>query len=266
LLDVSRVSSGKIALHRQLVDVPELITRCIATMTANSRHEISVRTQPVIVDADSMRLEQIVMNLLTNAVKYTPRGGSINVTAGRDGDTALIVVEDTGVGMTADLVERVFELFVQGERSPARSEGGLGIGLTLVKRLVEMHGGSVDATSAGLGRGSRFTVKDRFLTVTTIATRRRSGSSRSFDVLREQFVDERLVTQPSPLGFPPHGGENVRIDPNRDQSPRPGAQWRPSYPSHRSELRGRGLPDIGEVNPPTPTRMPRALCGSPGAR
>jgi len=159
LLDVSRVSTGKIALHRQLVDVPELIARCIATMTANSRHEISVRTQPVLVDADSMRLEQIVMNLLTNAVKYTPRGGSINVTAGRDGDTALIVVEDTGVGMTADLTERVFELFVQGERSPARSEGGLGIGLTLVKRLVEMHGGSVNAMSAGPGRGSRFTVR-----------------------------------------------------------------------------------------------------------
>lgn len=93
-----------------------------------------------------------------------------------------------------------------------------------------------------------------------------SGASHSFDMLREQVVDERLVAQASPLGFPPHGGENVRIDPNRDQSPGLGAQRRPSYPSHGSELRGRGLRNLGEVNPATPPRRPRDLCGSPGAR
>jgi two-component system CheB/CheR fusion protein len=105
-----------------------------------------------------MRLEQVITNLLTNAIKYTPSGGSITVTASREGDTASMVVEDTGVGMAPELVASVFDLFVQGQRSLARAEGGLGIGLTLVRRLVEMHGGSVEAKSAGAGRGSRFTV------------------------------------------------------------------------------------------------------------
>ena len=160
LLDVSRVSTGKVVLHREPVDVPELLARCVSTVTKASadEHEITMRSQPVVVDADPMRLEQIVMNLLTNALKYTPAGGAIAATVRRAGDTAVIVVEDTGVGMTADLVDRVFDLFVQGERALARSEGGLGIGLTLVKRLVEMHGGSIEAESEGPGRGSRFTV------------------------------------------------------------------------------------------------------------
>jgi|RhiMetdeSRZDD1v2_1073273.scaffolds.fasta_scaffold130625_2 PAS domain S-box-containing protein len=161
LLDVSRVSTGKVALHRETVDLAELIARCVAMVakTGAAHHEITVRTQPLLVDADPMRLEQVVTNLLTNAIKYTPSGGAISVTARRAGEMAVISVEDTGLGMTPDLVERVFDLFVQGERGLARSEGGLGIGLTLVKRLVEMHGGSVTAASEGPGRGSRFTVR-----------------------------------------------------------------------------------------------------------
>jgi PAS domain S-box-containing protein len=162
LLDVSRVSMGKIALHREPVDVAALIARCVSAITSSAgadQHEITVRTRPIIVDADPLRLEQVITNLLTNAVKYTPPGGLITVTAGPDRESAMIVVEDTGIGMTPDLVERAFELFVQGERSPARSEGGLGIGLTLVRRLVEMHGGTVEAASAGPNHGSRFTVR-----------------------------------------------------------------------------------------------------------
>jgi protein-histidine pros-kinase len=177
LLDVSRVSSGKILLHRQTVNVAELIARSVATTTRTSaaQQEIVIRAQPVQVDADPMRLEQIVTNLLTNAMKYTPAGGSITVTAGSAGDTAVIAVEDTGVGMTPDLVERVFDLFVQGERALARSEGGLGIGLTLVRRLVEMHGGSVVAESDGPGRGSRFTVRLPVATGVPARGERRTG-------------------------------------------------------------------------------------------
>jgi hypothetical protein len=177
LLDLSRVSSGKILLHRQAVDVAELITRSVATTTRTSaaQQEIVIRAQPVQVDADPMRLEQIVTNLLTNAMKYTPAGGSITVTAGRAGDTAVIAVEDTGVGMTPGLVERVFDLFVQGERAPARSEGGLGIGLTLVRRLVEIHGGSVVAESDGPGRGSRFSVRLPVATGVPARGERRTG-------------------------------------------------------------------------------------------
>jgi protein-histidine pros-kinase len=161
LLDVSRVSTGKIELHREPVDVAELIARCVAMISKRSvvQHEVTIRTQPVCIDADPMRIEQVLTNLLTNAMKYTAKGGAITVTAGRAGDTAVITVEDTGVGMTPDLIDRVFDLFVQGERSLARSEGGLGIGLTLVKRLVELHGGSIAATSPGPGHGSRFTVR-----------------------------------------------------------------------------------------------------------
>jgi signal transduction histidine kinase len=161
LLDVSRVSTGKIALHRGPVDVAALVGRCAAVVqqTSSSDHQFVVSTRPVIADADPVGVEQVVMNLLNNAVKYTPAGGAIRVMTEQAADIATIVVEDTGVGMTPDLVERVFDLFVQGERSLARSEGGLGIGLTLVRRLVEMHGGSVEASSEGPGRGSRFTVR-----------------------------------------------------------------------------------------------------------
>jgi protein-histidine pros-kinase len=162
LLDVSRVTSGKIVLQRVRVDVPEIITRCVAAVNAGAgagRHEITIRTQPITVDADAVRLEQIITNLLTNAVKYTPVGGAITVAAILEDRTAVIEVSDTGIGLTPDLLERVFELFVQGERSIARSEGGLGIGLTLVKRLVELHGGSVNAVSAGANRGSTFTIR-----------------------------------------------------------------------------------------------------------
>jgi len=162
LLDVARVSSGKIDLHRQTVDVAELVARCVATIAARARreqHTINVQTKPAWADADPIRLEQIIVNLLTNAAKYTPQGGTISVSVEATNGEVRIVVSDTGVGMTADLLERIFDLFVQGERSLARTEGGLGIGLTLVKRLVELHGGSIQAASDGPNRGSRFTIR-----------------------------------------------------------------------------------------------------------
>ena len=174
LLDVSRVSAGKIVLHREAVDLPALVARCLASVThaSEDQHEVTVHTQPAFVDADPMRLEQIVMQLMTNAVKYTAPGGAIMVTVDLAGEMAVLVIEDTGVGMTPDLIERIFDLFVQGERSLARSEGGLGIGLTLVKRLVEMHGGSITAESPGPGRGSRFTVRLPTAPGTTVRTQR----------------------------------------------------------------------------------------------
>ena len=162
LLDVARVSTGKIALNRQIVDVAEIVARCVALIAArntSNQHTINVETTPVWADADPIRLEQIITNLLTNAVKYTPRGGRISVSAAPEDSEAVITIADTGVGMARDLLDHVFDLFVQAERSPARSEGGLGIGLTLVKRLVELHGGRVQAVSEGVNRGSRFTVR-----------------------------------------------------------------------------------------------------------
>jgi CheY-like chemotaxis protein len=115
--------------------------------------------QAVWVEGDLIRLSQVIANLLTNAAKYTDSAGRISVKLEREGEEAVLRVRDTGVGIPPDLQPRIFDLFVQGDRSLARSQGGLGIGLTLVKRLVEMHGGTVAVASAGTGQGSEFTVR-----------------------------------------------------------------------------------------------------------
>jgi two-component system, sensor histidine kinase len=162
LLDVSRVTLGKVELHKKAVDVADAVTRCMATQQTageTSQHEIIVETRPVWVQADETRLDQIIGNLVSNALKYTPAGGRVRVTAVPDGDTAVISVQDTGIGVEPSLLPRVFDLFVQGEERLERSRGGLGIGLTLVRRLVELHHGSVAAVSAGTGRGTTFVVR-----------------------------------------------------------------------------------------------------------
>ncbi len=163
LLDVGRITSGKIALHREPIEVNAAIQRAVEAsrpLSDASGHTLEVRLSPspLSVDGDLTRLSQAVLNLLTNAIKYTPPGGRIEVDASREGEFAVIRVKDTGVGMSAELISRAFDLFVQGERSLDRSDGGLGIGLTLVKRLVSLHGGTVSALSEGPGRGSEFII------------------------------------------------------------------------------------------------------------
>jgi PAS domain S-box-containing protein len=162
LLDVGRVVTGKILLERATVDLAEVARRTVGTFTAAGKtqaHRLNVETVPVWIYADSVRFEQVIANLLTNALKYTPAGGTIRVTVGPDGPHALLQVEDSGMGITADLLPHIFDLFVQGERRLDRAQGGLGIGLTLVQRLVELHDGAVEVHSAGAGHGSRFTVR-----------------------------------------------------------------------------------------------------------
>jgi PAS domain S-box-containing protein len=163
LLDIGRISSGKIALHMEPIDVNAAVQRAVEAtrpLADASRHTLDVRfsPQPLSVDGDLTRLSQAVMNLLTNAIKYTPPGGKIDVDVAREGTFAVIRVKDSGIGMAPELIPRVFDLFVQGERSLDRSEGGLGIGLTLVKRLVSLHGGTVSVHSEGPGRGSEFAI------------------------------------------------------------------------------------------------------------
>ena len=163
LLDIGRISSGKIALHLEAIEINAVIQRAVEAsrpLADASKHTLEVRfsPEPVVVEGDLTRLSQAVMNLLTNAIKYTPSGGRIEVDAGREGALAVIRVRDSGIGMTAELIPRVFDLFVQGERSLDRSEGGLGIGLTLVKRLVSLHGGNVSVHSEGPGQGSEFAI------------------------------------------------------------------------------------------------------------
>jgi len=164
LLDVSRVTSGKIALERVPVDIRELVERCVQgqTVTASSRRidlTISLEETSLMIEGDPIRLEQIVNNLLTNALKYTPSGGHVAVTLAANGPDAEIRVKDTGVGIDPDVLSRVFDLFTQAERTLDRAQGGLGIGLTLVRSLVALHGGTVWAESSGRGEGSTFVVR-----------------------------------------------------------------------------------------------------------
>ena len=164
LLDVSRIVRGKIELRKEPVDLAVAVSRAVETahpVLESQGHQltVSLSEQPVWVDGDLIRLSQVIANLLTNAAKYTEKAGRIAVHVERENGEALVRVRDTGVGVPADVQLRIFDLFVQGDRSLARSQGGLGIGLTLVKRLVEMHGGSVSVASAGAGQGSEFTVR-----------------------------------------------------------------------------------------------------------
>jgi signal transduction histidine kinase/ActR/RegA family two-component response regulator len=158
LLDAARVSSGKIVLRTAAVDLGAAAARGVANAPA-PHHTVHVDARTVWIRADEVRLEQIIGNLLSNALRYTPAGGTIAVHAWADGDEAVLEVADTGAGIAPALLPRIFEPFVQGERTVDRTHGGLGLGLALVKRLVEMHGGHVSAASEGPGRGSTFTVR-----------------------------------------------------------------------------------------------------------
>ena len=162
LLDVARVTAGKVELRPVVVDLREAARRSVDALAHAGRtkeHRVHVEGDAVPVLADPARLEQIVSNLVDNALKYTPAGGQIFVRTVREGGDAVLAVRDTGEGIPPELLARVFDVFVQQPQALDRARGGLGLGLTLVKRLVELHGGTVTAASAGQGRGSEFTVR-----------------------------------------------------------------------------------------------------------
>ncbi len=164
LLDVSRITHGKIALRKERVALADVVARAVETARPaiegrGQKLTVSLPAAPVHLDADPSRLAQVVGNLLGNASKYTQPGGSIWITAERLDEELVLRVRDTGVGLAPDLLPQVFDLFVQGDRSLDRARGGLGIGLTVVRRLVELHGGRVEARSAGLGHGSEFVIR-----------------------------------------------------------------------------------------------------------
>lgn len=161
LLDVSRVTTGKVNLARRPMDLAEVAAATVRAFRSAGRlkdHDVHFEGAPAWVDADEARVEQILSNLLGNALKFTPPGGRIDVRVGLSGDAAVLEVVDNGMGLAPELVSRVFDLFVQGERSLDRGAGGLGVGLTLVRRLAELHGGSATAASEGPGRGACFRV------------------------------------------------------------------------------------------------------------
>jgi CheY-like chemotaxis protein/two-component sensor histidine kinase len=164
LLDVSRITTGKIELRKETVDLATAVANAldVSRSQLDERHQslsVSLPNEPILVEADPIRLEQVITNLVNNAARYTPPSGHIEVTVSRQNSDAVFRVRDDGVGIPADILPRVFDLFTQADRSLARSAGGLGIGLTIVRSLVELHGGAVTATSDGPGRGSEFVVR-----------------------------------------------------------------------------------------------------------
>jgi len=164
LLDVSRITSGKIRLRKEIIDASIILDRACESARPLIRergHDLVCEFSrgAMWLEADPTRIEQIILNLLTNAAKYTPGGGRIQLSASRHENELFITVRDNGMGISPDKLPDMFQLFAQGERSIARSEGGLGIGLTIVQKLAEMHGGKVTAHSEGPNKGSTFTVQ-----------------------------------------------------------------------------------------------------------
>ena len=164
LLDVSRITRGTVRLNRRAVALKDVVEAAIDTwrhLIAQRRQVLSVEmpAQPLLVEADPTRLAQVVANLLHNAAKFTPEGGRIAVTAAEEDGRIALTVRDDGAGIAPAYLERIFELFAQGPPSLDRPQGGLGLGLTLARRLAELHGGTVEAASGGVGHGSEFTVR-----------------------------------------------------------------------------------------------------------
>jgi signal transduction histidine kinase len=164
LMDVSQIQSGQLRLQRERIDLCALAAHAVEavelTMQQRShRMTTSFPGEPVWIQADPTRLEQVFVNLLVNAAKYTAAGGDVGLSIEQGDDEVIIRVRDTGIGIAADILPKVFDLFVQADRSSKRAVAGLGIGLALVRNLVESHNGHVTATSAGLGKGSEFTVR-----------------------------------------------------------------------------------------------------------
>ncbi len=164
LLDISRVTRGKIVLERKVLDLRELVKRCVGEMLPTARRdarelEMDLPGEPVLVSIDGIRMEQVLINLIANSLKYTSTGGVITVSAGNEGKEAVLRVSDDGDGIDPDLLPNIFELFTQAGTRTDVHQGGLGIGLTLVKSLVDLHGGSVEANSDGTGKGTKITVR-----------------------------------------------------------------------------------------------------------
>ncbi|HET7437193.1 MAG TPA: ATP-binding protein [Thermoanaerobaculia bacterium] len=177
LLDIARVTTGKISLNKTEVDLADLVEHCAEMMRARAdAHGLTltlrIKAPHATVFGDPVRLEQIVNNLLSNAVKYTPSGGGIEVSLEAEHGEAVLSVRDTGKGIAPEMLTRIWDMFTQAETTLDRSEGGMGIGLTLVKKLVELHGGDVRAYSRGRGNGSEFIIRLALTQPKTAAPRR----------------------------------------------------------------------------------------------
>ncbi len=216
LLDVSRITRGRIELDRVPVDLADAVAKGVeqaSPLVESRRHVLLVDVaRDMLVEGDAMRLAQVVANLVTNAAKYTPPGGRITVRGRREGDEVVLVVEDTGIGIAAETLPNIFEVFVQAPQAIDRAQGGLGLGLTIVRRLVELHGGTVAAHSAGQGKGSQFVVRlpASHVCGAAVAPIEPSTTRKTVDGLSILVVDdnadvlEMMVRSLEMLGHHPH--------------------------------------------------------------
>jgi PAS domain S-box-containing protein len=218
LLEVARITSGRFRLQQEYVDLRGIVDRAVEVvrpLIAQRQHELSVSLppEPVWLFADPTRTEQVVVNLLTNAAKYTDERGRVWLTLRQEEDEAVLRVRDSGLGIASDLLPRIFDLFTQADRSLDRAQGGLGVGLTVVQRIVEMHGGTVEASSAGLGHGSEFTVR---LPVAAPPTGQPpAGSAKTAEPAARGFcvlvVDDNADTADSAALLLRQSGHDVRV-------------------------------------------------------
>lgn len=198
LLDVSRVSQGKIELRREKIKVEDVVNSALEAsrpLIDSHNHALSVdiAAGALWLDADQVRLSQTVSNLLNNAAKYTPTGGRIDLSVKQAGNEVLIEVSDNGVGIPKNMQSKVFQLFTQIDDHLSRSQGGLGIGLALVRQLVSMHDGRVDATSAGPGEGSRFTIRLPLAAPPEMALNQPASEATSSHALKVLVVDDNAI-------------------------------------------------------------------------
>jgi CheY-like chemotaxis protein len=234
LLDVARISSDKVELRIERIDLSDVLAGAVETsspLIAASGHtlDVDLPSKPLCVDGDPTRLAQIVSNLLNNAAKYTPAGGRIELAAFEEGGQAVVRVHDTGTGIPPGELEKVFEMFTQVGRNLNRSQGGLGIGLALVKRLVELHHGSVEAHSEGPGRGSTFTVRLPIAEAPARAAEQddagAQGAARS--AFRVLVVDDNVDAAESLAALLEIEGHDVRIAHDGDGALSTAAEFRP---------------------------------------
>jgi PAS domain S-box-containing protein len=195
LLEVSRITRGQVELRREQLRLDAAIHSAIETSeplirAGNHRLIVSLPDEPLMLDADPVRLAQIFGNLLNNAAKYSDKGGQIEIAARRDGDAALVTIRDSGDGIPSEQFAKLFQIFTRGERSARRNQSGLGIGLALVRRLTEMHGGRVEASSEGIGKGSCFSVRLPLNVRQVAAPKARGRDPSTIDSLSVLVVDD----------------------------------------------------------------------------
>jgi PAS domain S-box-containing protein len=237
LLEVSRITTGSIRLQREQIDLRAIAERARETvrpLIEQRGHELvtSLPPEPIWLLADALRMEQIVVNLLTNAAKYTGEAGHIRLIVQQEGGEAVLRVQDSGVGISPEVLPRIFDLFAQADKSLARSEGGLGIGLTLVKRIAEIHGGRVEAFSEGLGHGSEFIVRVPLALPPSSrlesATPKAAEMAMDSRILRVLVVDDNHDSADTVAMLLRRSGHDVRVVYSGEEALEEGPEFRPN--------------------------------------